>query len=381
MPMKKNIGYSLEEIYKLIYNNPGITKPELADLLGVSLPAISENVNRLLDRGYIRIHKKGVSRGGRRPYLYEINPTYKYILGADIRKHYFYLFVSDLYGAPIDDIVIPVESPDFKSYVSVMKKEIDLLLRRNSLKRGDILSFSVSITGTTDIENKKVLRSLQLGWEDVSFSHKFEEILGIPVFIENDARIYAYNELESDDEKNVAVILFLGEGLGISFIINNKLFKGYTNKAGDNRFFGDRLGVLMDITRKNDILRKINELPYYFEKFQPDKIKGLNNDFEKYISEDIERFIDEFSHLAILLINIVDPKKLVLTGNIFDFNDYIYKGVRDRIKGCDSIYHVPQIKRSHYGDRPLERGIVKMVMSKVFELHLFKFNQKSGGVL
>ncbi len=368
---------SIEEIYKLIYYNPGITKPEIANLLGISLPAVSENVNRLFDMGHIRISEKGVSRGGRRPYLYEVNPTYRYILGADIRRHYFYLFISDLYGFPIDDIVVPIENPAFYSYISIIERAIDIILTKNSLNLGDMLSFSSSITGTTDIENKYVKRSLQLGWKDRPFSYEFERRLGIPVFVENDARVYAYNELESDDERNTAVVLFLGEGLGISFIIDNKLFKGYTNKAGDNRFFGKDLDILMNVVRKNEILKKINELPYYFEKFQKEKIEVLNESFEKEISEDIEIFIEEFSRLTILLINIINPKKLVLTGNIFDFNDYIYKGVRDKIKSCKSIYYVPQIKRSHYGERPLEKGIVNMVMSKVFDLHLLNFNQKA----
>ncbi len=375
--MKRGMRNSIEEIYRVIYYNPGITKPEISSILGITLPAVSENVNRLMDMGYIRASEKGMSRGGRRPILYEINPIYKYILGADIRKHYFYLFISDLYGSPIDDIVIPIEKQGFYSYISIMEKAIEIILGKNSLTFENLLSFSSSITGTTDIENKYVKRSLQLGWRDRPFSYEFERRLGVPVFIENDARVYAYNELESDDARNTAVVLFLGEGLGISFIIENKLFKGYTNKAGDNRFFGKALDTLMDIVRNNEVLRKINELPYYFEKFQPDKIKELNSSFEKFVSEDIERFVEEFSRLTILLINIINPKKVVLTGNIFDFNDYIYKGVRDRIRTCKSIYYVPQVKRSNYGDRPLEKGIVKMVMSKVFDLHLLSFEQKA----
>ena len=376
----KNANKSLREIYKVIYYNPGIAKPEISPILEMSLPAISEYVNRLLEMDLVRISEKGTSQGGRKPLLYEINPEYRYILGIDIRKHFFYLFVSDLYANILDNTLIYMKDFDFYSYLSELEESIKKFLYKNSLSMNQILSIGVSITGITDMKNKHIEYSRQLNWKDVPFSYELERRFSLPVFIETDARVFAYNEIESKDPYNVVIVIFLTKGLGVSFIIDNKIFKGYTNRAGDIRFFGEELKTLMGVINKHKIISQISDLPYYAEKFEPDMIKALNKEFFKYLSNDIEQFISEFARFSEALINIINPKKLVLTGNIFDLNDYIYKGVRERIKNSLNISFCPQIKRSNYNEHPLERGIVSMIMNKFFEGN-FDLKLKSGGVL
>ncbi len=376
----KNANESLREIYKIIYYNPGIAKPEISSILGMSLPAISEYVNRLLDMNLVIISEKGISQGGRKPLLYEVNPQYKYILGIDIRKHFFYLFLSDLYANILDNTLVSIESFSFYDYLSNVENEIKNFLYKNNLSMEQILSIGVSITGRTDINNKCVEYSRQLAWKDVPFSYELERKFSLPVFIETDARVFAYNEIESKDPNNVAIVIFLTKGLGVSFIVDNRIFKGYTNRAGDTRFFGEELELLMNVITKHSIIRQISDLPYYAEKFEPDMIEALNKEFFNYLSSDIEQFILEFAKFSETLINIINPKKLVLTGNIFDLNDYIYRGVRKQIENSSNISFCPRIKRSNYNEHPLERGIVNMIMNKFFE-EGFGSKLKNGGVL
>jgi predicted NBD/HSP70 family sugar kinase len=370
----------LKTLYHKVWEQDSLTKTELAEKTALSLTAVSEYINELAASDWIIPRKKAVSSGGRRPIIYQINPEVKYIIGIDLKDSHFYIFLADLNGGIIKSELIYLKSCEFDDYSQRLITAVKKLLQEEKLKSSDILSIGISVSGVTDFANKIINRSNQLDWTDVPLAQVLEDNLQIQTFIAQDVRVYAYNELEADDPYNITTVLFIGEGIGLSVIINNKILKGATNRVGDNRFFEPQLQKLNRIIRTDQYLKEINSLPYYEGYFDKSVKEELNHKYRDFINQnqknkaEINEFTNHIASMMLSTINLLNPKKVLLTGNIFDYNDLIYNQVKEKITAGE-MYHLPQIKRSKSRPNPLENALLKFLIHKFLKLDSFSFDQ------
>lgn len=362
----------LKQLYKIIYEQGPISKPEIAESCGISLTAISEYTNQLEEIGMIISTKKGTSSGGRKPLLYEADDEFWYIVGVDLRASHFYIFVSDLRGKVVNSQIIELQTSSYDQYLETLTLSMGQVKENLSLAQGKVLAVGMSVSGVTDFDNQIIDRSNELDWTNKPLGKDLSARLGLPVFIDTEVRIYARNEIELDQSKNVTSALYINEGIGLALIINNEIFHGYTNRAGDNRFFGEGIDKLYHVLKTDPLLRKINRLPYYSASIKRDQVEVLNQQFTEHVAdprvrETMDAFALYIARLMIAQIQMLNPKKVLLTGNVFDYNDFIYHQVKNRMMEDASMYHTPEIKRNIPGSGSLEHGIVRFVMEKFFE--------------
>ena len=62
-------------IYKYIYNKGQTSRQEIFEEIGLSMPTIYQNLNTLLDEGYVSIDGSFNSTGGRKAQIFSINRT------------------------------------------------------------------------------------------------------------------------------------------------------------------------------------------------------------------------------------------------------------------------------------------------------------------
>lgn len=367
-----------KQIYKLVYDGKEVTKPQLTDALGMSPTAVSSAINELAAEGLIVTNRKADSIGGRPAMVYEIDPTFRYIVGVDIRRNYFYVFVSDLYANIHANTISKAPSTDPRTYLASVCDAIYGLLSSSSIGISDVLAIGIAVSGVTDFDNSIVDRSNEMDWTDVPVAKIVYRALKIRAFIETDVRVYARNMIDPSDPQNVSAALFVGTGIGLALVSENRIFRGYTNRAGDNRFFGPDIKRLAEIVRSDELIKEINSLPYYAENIQHNTIEDLNDKFAIHLAghdgrrELFEEFTTEIARLMIAMACLVNPKSILLTGNVFDYNDIIFENVRSKINACEYQYFTPDVYSSRRIPHALERGIVSTVMEKFFELDDFK---------
>jgi glucokinase len=73
------------------------------------------------------------------------------------------------------------------------------------------------------------------GWKEVGLKKILEQETGLPVFIDNDAKLMALAEHKTGSAKGYSNVLCLtlGTGVGGGLIINNSLYRGKDNAAGE----------------------------------------------------------------------------------------------------------------------------------------------------
>ena len=155
----------LKQVLNSVYYRGEVTKPELAEEFGVSLTAMSNYVN-LLQRGrWLRSTEKGESTGGRKPLLYQLNPSHRYILGINLRYNHFYLFLADLHGSILGTQLVMVGDCSFENYITMICTATKALLTNLGVGKERVLGMGICISGVTDFDNRVVDRSRELNWD------------------------------------------------------------------------------------------------------------------------------------------------------------------------------------------------------------------------
>ncbi len=110
------------------------------------------------------------------------------------------------------------------------------LLEELHLKPEDIRCMGMGVPGILDIPNGISRFSPNFPkWEEVPIVAWMENHLGIPTFIDNDARVNLYGEWKfgaGKNRKNVLMIT-LGTGLGGAAVVDGRVIYGATGSAGE----------------------------------------------------------------------------------------------------------------------------------------------------
>ncbi|MFS6766066.1 ROK family protein, partial [Staphylococcus aureus] len=100
----------------------------------------------------------------------------------------------------------------------------------------DLLGIGMGSPGTVDRKNGTVVGAYNLNWKTIQpIKQQFEEELGLPFFIDNDANVAALGEQwvgAGNNEPNVAFIT-LGTGVGGGLISDGNLLHGAIDAAGE----------------------------------------------------------------------------------------------------------------------------------------------------
>jgi glucokinase-like ROK family protein len=222
------------KVLDLIRKKGQMTKVDLAEVTKLTFASISTTVNGLIKNGMIRECGEGISSGGRKPVIYELNSEALYVVGIDIsvdEKIRFGLFTFNT--VLVREICLDsplIKGPD--EYIKIIKKGLMTLIEKENIEYKKILGIGVSIPGPVNSITGVVFSPPNLPlWRQVPLKYILEKELQIPIKIEKDANLSALGEkwFGAGKEANNLVYIYVGEGIGSGVILNGALInhKGY----------------------------------------------------------------------------------------------------------------------------------------------------------
>ena len=129
-----------------------------------------------------------------------------------------------------------------KSFVSKLKliqgiaDSINNFISLHGISRNAVLGVGIGLPGPVDTF-KGVVHFLPNipGWREVGLKKILEQKTGLPVFLDNDAKLMALAEYRAGQARKFknALCLTLGTGVGGGLIINGSLYRGSDNAAGE----------------------------------------------------------------------------------------------------------------------------------------------------
>lgn len=223
-----------QKILGLCVNAGDYSIAELSKELNVSIPTITRLVGELIEDGFLEDLGKMGTSGGRRPSIYGLNPSAGYIVGTDVRRNHISVAIINFKGNIIDcreDIPFSLRSTE-ESFRELCGFLTDYL-GKMGIDSEQVLAYGINLSGRVNI-NTGYSFSYFIG-EDKPLSTTLKEMLGAPVFIENDSRAMAYGEYICGEYTKEKDMLFINVswGLGMGVIIDGKLFYGKSGFSGE----------------------------------------------------------------------------------------------------------------------------------------------------
>lgn len=217
-----------------------MSRTQLAEAAGLSVPCIGKVVNELLQDQELVEVGNSVGQRGRPKSYYDINPEGALVAGVLLSAGSVQIGIAKRNAEIVSRETLLYKTDDgFPSHT--MEAIVDAIQRRVKdvgEKPRALAGVGVSVAGTVDpllgVVQKLTNRR---GWEDVPVTRILEDRLGVPVFADNNARAAVLHDqwFGSRAGEGGVVYLYVGEGVGGAYIDDRGLLRGVHNCAG---FFG-----------------------------------------------------------------------------------------------------------------------------------------------
>lgn len=389
---------NISNVFKLFAKVKGeLTIKIICSELGVSFSTASRLVKFLIREKIIIPVGQEKSQRGRRTIKYSLNKNFLHIVGVYIRKQSIIIYIMDFKG----DVMGKTE---FKHIVLQNNEEIldkicdeitnlfDKYFAGYHFK--DIVYVvTFIISGRIFVVNgvEKIVASNIWEFECANIKERISERFGVSVIIESDIHAALVQCKKLERFKNYSDIIFFSitTGIGAGIMVNNKIFKGSHNIAGEvnkiKLFSANVQNCLMCRPIKNrpmltqlEQVYGISSLKHLTYKIYKDR----NSKFHKFLNskgiiincaQDIEldyidkaatqgdqqiifmlhEFLIVWSELCVNVCICIDPQIVILGGDILDSHVYIterLKGLIQTSLGMNIEVHVikeDEFKKEH----------------------------------
>lgn len=321
-------------ILKVIHENHPISRSEISSITGLTPSSVTRITKELIDEGYIReIGTVGKNSPGRRRVL------------LDVRNDAFLSLVFDVgvnittYGLGYFDGTTVLggsfETPkDPTKFFARVREIFDKYTVDHNISR-----ISFSIPGMVNMEENRILMAPNLRWRDVSIPELLE--VDVPILADNEANLSMMAEkYHSEDLKEVkeAVFIVVREGVGTGVLLDGKVYRGPSYTAGE----AGHMTINVHSDRRCHCSNKgcwefyasINWATEYYE----GQLEGKNA-IERFAAlkrksdsrKVLEKFAENIAVGIINIVNILNPKLVILGGEVQDLGEYFYKIIEEEV--------------------------------------------------
>ncbi len=119
--------------------------------------------------------------------------------------------------------------------MDIILDELVALISNCKTKNIKILGVGIGVSGLVDTETGVLINSSLLGWNNVSFKSTIQEVIDIPVIVDNDVNAYTLAEMMYGAGKNLNSFLLVewGIGIGSGIVLDGKIYRGDFGRAGE----------------------------------------------------------------------------------------------------------------------------------------------------
>ncbi|MFT3686977.1 MAG: ROK family protein [Phycisphaerales bacterium] len=123
----------------------------------------------------------------------------------------------------------------FKAVVGRMAEGIEEACKDAGITTKHLASIGIGAAGAVDPRTGVILQAPNLRWTNAPLARTLSHAVGRPVFVTNDVRAAVIGEHTHGAGKGASHLMavWLGTGIGGGFILDNRLYPGFFNTAGE----------------------------------------------------------------------------------------------------------------------------------------------------
>ena len=344
---------NMKLVLSVIKNKGPVSRAEISRIIKMSPTSVGRITEELTEAGLIKETGSAVNRVGRRASLLEIDSGSVLGLGVEVDKDYIGAGIINFRG----EILCKLEKEEPLSDYSpeAVAGEIGKLAERLSanpvIDAKRIVGVGAAFPGIVDREKGEMVISAQLKWEKVFIRDILQEkIKNLPVTVDNEMKAKALAEslYGAPNPSGRTALMNIGSGVGSALVINNKVYRGASNSAGEiGHITIDPKGYLCECGRFGCLQTYIaeNALLEEARKFKKiDDFSGLYHaytDGEQWARNIISRAAEYIGTAVGTLVCLYNPDTVILSGSLLEnypaiaalvmetYNNYIWESLRN----------------------------------------------------
>ncbi|WP_299424576.1 ROK family transcriptional regulator [uncultured Shimia sp.] len=364
-----------------------VPRIDLSELTGISRATVTTITAELLREGLIEevtsdLGEKDSKRGRPKVDL-KIRGAARLIAGAKISNKTVSLVLLDFEGtqlaaheADLETAVLPAED-----MAEVLSGLVETLARKIGLSRADVAGFGLGIAGVVDAPRGFVHWSPSLTSRNVQFGDVLERVLGIPVFLDNDANLVAMAEKSFGLGQGHSdfIVVTIESGVGMGIVINNEIYRG---TRGCGAEFGHtkvhlegalcrcgQRGCLEAYVADYALTREAMLASGEAAERQVEDILRTAKEGEAVAASIVNRAGRMFSMGLANIVNIFDPELIILAGEQMQashlYAEEVIDGMRKLIVQVDKA--PPEVVVHKWGNLMWARGAAAYALENVSE--------------
>ena len=238
MPVKKATHQQTKQhnrdlILKTLFENPQISRAEIARTTKLTRATVSDMVADLIDERLVTEVGYGSSIGGRLPVLLSLNADSRYLIGLNLAQDKFIGAIVNLRGEIKETCEAPVGSNNGEQALQTVYQILDQLV---ATEWKPIVGIGIGTPGLVNARDGIVVNAVNLDWKNLPLARLLEARYHLPVSVLNDSQAMAIGEFvysgeyKSDDN---LIVVNVGYGIGAGILINGRIFQGDGGGAGE----------------------------------------------------------------------------------------------------------------------------------------------------
>ena len=352
-----------------------MSRADIARATGLSKPTVSALMANMAAAGMVRVTAEGLRTGsiGRPAALYELVPTARHVLAADIGATKMLVGVGDLFGNLVAEREMET-GPDAPTAFERLERTVSAML---DAVDEPCSAVCVGVPGIYRTDGDRVEQALNLpGFDGFAPRAWLAGQLGLPVdrvHVDNDVNLAALGELAHlEDGQSVGdfAAISIGTGIGAALVVDGGLYRGGTGSAGE---LGSLLlqhpearqppVTLEDVAAAPSIRKLFGRVieDGYRSGLAPNadvpEILAAANTGDAAASHVLRRVAESMALAVSHLCLIADPTRVVFGGGV-GVNSVFVDAVRERLEGLVSA--PPELAASRLGRRATLAGAVSM---------------------
>jgi predicted NBD/HSP70 family sugar kinase len=355
---------------KTIRASEGISRADLSRHFGLSRSSVSSLTEQLCTLGVVEETHLAASSGGRPPRVLQLKPNSCMVVGVDLGSSHIAVLSMNL-GGEIQ-AVSEMEMDCQNHPALALQKIVEIV----SGLQTDKPIIGVGVAVPSPVIDGKLSERILPAWKGIHLQSTLEGMLGVRVFVGNDANLGALAERWWGNCQGVDDFVFvkMATGVGAGLVQNGKILLGAAGYAGE---LGHVPISNEGICRcgMTGCLEAHIGLPYLnarIENLEAASGATLLDMLSTITSDQMQRVLDEtaqsLSVALSILVNLLNPHKIVLWGpipqHIPNFLELLRKSMSFRNLWSPMLSECIEV--SALGEQGVARGAATLLLEEAF---------------
>jgi predicted NBD/HSP70 family sugar kinase len=355
-----------------------LSRTQITEISGLSVGAVSQIINELIEKNWILETGEGDYTGGRRQILIRLNPSVGYAIGLKLMENRVVCALTDFECKILNYQDYQLDADQTPTGISnALAQIIDTTIHAVGFERSLCLGVGIGTAGVVHSDEGIVHYSPFFGWRDAPLAKLLADQLHLPVYVENDVNTLTLSEhlFGAGKHLNNFVVITIGRGIGMGMVINGQLYQGSQGGAGElGHIVLDLPAARLDPSEHGS-LEALASDPAVAESLRQNgaaanllDVVAAAESGNRAAQAALERSGEYLGVGISTAINILSPNLVIVSGEGIAAGDYRLKPMLEAIKRYTfkGILDDVEVMVKRTDDQAWARGAASVVISKVF---------------